>query len=362
MVVAKRGRVGVESLHGQVVQEGGAAASDGQEKGLRGLLEDVLHVQLGGFGTDAGPTIRHGPVPAEDAQELLPVRLRSSKELQLPAQVRALAAPHGTQMPHDELLPTGAVARASAVHAPKLVEVTQEDQGGPPLRVVPEPRELDAVSAGQHPSGARDAHVRPSLRRSTDGHFHGRALARTCRPQHAEGAGDLSAQCGQSFAWQPGLHPGVAPLQRQVDHRPHLLHHRVQLAAVADLRGVEKVVGQRQVVVVQREVTGQVGVDDPGTAFQYVQDVGDVSVAVALQLQLGLDVVRAAPEARTLQQAECQHAIAFRNGQNPCVPELVDGAEGHVQEEPLPEEALLVGGIHRGEPTRGELVAELLYL
>ena len=115
--IAKRGRVGVESLHGQVVQEGGAAASDGQEKGLRGLVEDVLHVQLGGFGTDAGPTIRHGPVPTEDAQQLLPVRLRSSKELQLPAQIRALAAPHGTQMPHHELLPTGAVARASAIHA-----------------------------------------------------------------------------------------------------------------------------------------------------------------------------------------------------------------------------------------------------
>ena len=75
--IAKRGRVGVESLHGQVVQEGGAAASDGQEKGLRGLMKDVLHVQLGGFGTDAGPTIRHGPVPTEDAQQLLPIRLRS---------------------------------------------------------------------------------------------------------------------------------------------------------------------------------------------------------------------------------------------------------------------------------------------
>ena len=97
-----------------------------------------------------------------------------------------------------------------------------------------------------------------------------------------------------------------------------------------------------------RSASCQVGVDDPGATLQHAQDVGDVSVPVALQLQLGLDVVRASPEARTLQEAECQHAIPFWNGQNSCVPELVHGAEGHVQEEPLPEEALLEGGIHCG--------------
>ena len=238
---AKRGRVGLESLHGQVVQEGGAAASDGQEKGLRGLVEDVLYVQLGGFGTDAGPTIRHGPVPTEECAAAAPDPASQFEGAPASSASPGTCSAAWCADAARRIAANGGCCTRECCPCPEAVEVTQEDQGGPPVRVVPQPqqaldgllgqlahlvddhhvkgrhavpglllrkvekehaaqsvhvqaRELDAVSTGQHPSGARDAHVRPSFRRSTDGHFH-RALARTCRPQHAEGAGDLSA-CG----------------------------------------------------------------------------------------------------------------------------------------------------------------------